>query len=307
MIIKLENVAIARNPNFEISRNNREILKNINLEICRGELVYLIGKVGSGKSTFIKALYGEIAITKGRAHIVGYNLRNIKRKDIPYMRRSMGMVIYEYPLLPDRNVYANLKTILEATSSLSPERMRKRVLEVLNIVGMANMAKRMPYQLSSGEQQRVTIARAFLNSPELIIADEPTANLDPTTSAEIIKIFKDLSKRGCAVLLSTHDVSIIADNPSRTLRCEGGVIEEIDIFSILDLNRPEDDSFETHHMEENIYNSSFVEEKEEDYNDEEDEEDEEDEDYEEEEENYKEEEEEHEDIVSESEDTEDYN
>lgn len=259
MIIKLDNVAIAGNPSFNIGENNSNLLTDINLEINNGELVYLIGKVGSGKSTFLRALYGEVPITRGNAQIVGYNLRTITRKQIPYMRRNIGMVIYDYPLLPDRNVYENLKTILLATSDFNQEEIHQRVFEVLDIVDLKKVAKRMPYELSSGEQQRVTIARAFLNSPDLIIADEPTANLDPETSSEIMNLFLELSNMGCAVLLSTHDVSIIEQNPSRTLRCDAGLIEEIDIFSILEIEHPDIEPFESHYIEEDIYSDNYIE------------------------------------------------
>lgn len=243
MIIELNNVSIANTAYLGVKASGYKILTNVNLKIDNGELVYLIGKVGSGKSTLIKALYGEIPITKGEAYIVGYNLRTITSKQIPYMRRRMGIMLQDYQLLPDRNIYENMKYVLMATSNMTITQIHNRVYEVLEIVQLENKARKMPYELSSGEQQRATIARAFLNSPQLIIADEPTANLDPATSSEIMDIFTDLSKMGCSILLSTHDVSLIEQHPSRTLRCEGGVIEEINIYDIFGIKAMNNDTY----------------------------------------------------------------
>ncbi len=212
-----------------------DIIRDIDITVNKGELVYLIGKVGSGKSTFLKALYCEIPFSCGEAWIAGFNLRGIKRREISLLRRRMGMVFQDFQLLPDRNVYDNLKFVLEATGWRDSAAIDHRIEEILNLVGLAHKAYKMPHHLSGGEQQRLVIGRAFINHPDIILADEPTANLDPETSEEIMSLFVELTQMGVTVLLATHNIINIEMFPSRTLRFCDGHIEEVDIVSILGL------------------------------------------------------------------------
>lgn len=211
------------------------VLTDIDLTVEKGELVYLIGKVGSGKSSFLKTLYCELPLTYGQGWIAGYDLRTIKRKEIPYLRRRIGMVFQDFQLLPDRSVYENLKFVLEATGWHSQREIHQRIDQTLKLIDLTHKAYKMPHHLSGGEQQRLVIGRAFLNHPDIILADEPTGNLDPETSESIMELFFELSEMGCTILLATHNITNLEQFPSRTLRFSEGRIEEVDIVSILGL------------------------------------------------------------------------
>ncbi|MDE5969524.1 MAG: ATP-binding cassette domain-containing protein [Muribaculaceae bacterium] len=204
----------------EILRNEVVVLRHVNLEIQSGEFVYLIGKVGSGKSSLMKSMYAEVPVAGGTAEVLDYDLNKIKRKEIPYLRRKIGIVFQDFQLLTDRSVYENLKFVLEATGWKSREEMDSRIDEVLKEVGMCTKAYKMPHELSGGEQQRIVIARALLNKPELILADEPTGNLDPATSEQIVESLHEISKCGTTVVMATHNLQIVQRYPGRVVTCE---------------------------------------------------------------------------------------
>lgn len=205
----------------EILRKEHVVLKDVEFKIEPGEFVYLIGKVGSGKSSLIKTLYAEVPVKTGEARIFDYDLRAIKRKQIPYLRRKIGVVFQDFQLLTDRNVYANLEFVLDATGWKERAAKEQRIEEVLKEVGMTNKSYKMPHELSGGEQQRIVIARALLNKPELIIADEPTGNLDPETGEQIINHLYSIAKDGTAVIVATHNLAMLERFPGRVMRCEG--------------------------------------------------------------------------------------
>ncbi len=218
-VIRLEKVSVFQDRNL--------ILNDVNLEITSGEFVYLIGKTGSGKSSLLKLLYGDIPAVDGSATVAGYDLRKIRRRDIPMLRRKLGIVFQDFQLLTDRSVNDNLSFVMKATGWTDQGNMQRRMQEVLESVGLGGQGRKMPHQLSGGEQQRVSIARALINHPEIILADEPTGNLDPNTSEDIIQILIDISKTGTAVFMATHDYSLFRRFPCRTLKCdEGRVIEK---------------------------------------------------------------------------------
>lgn len=221
----------ANNPvieikNLDVFQRNALVLSNVNLSVEAGEFVYLIGKTGTGKSSLLRTLYADIPIKKGQVRVGKYNLENIKRKEIPYLRRQLGVVFQDFQLLMDRSVRENLAFVLKATDWKQKDKIEARIEDVLEKVGLSRQINKMPYQLSGGEQQRLSIARALLNQPEIILADEPTGNLDPETSEGIMKLLLDISKSGCAVLLATHDFIMISKFPSRLLLCEGGKISD---------------------------------------------------------------------------------
>ena len=203
------------------------VLQNASLTLQNGEFVYVIGKVGSGKSSLLKALYGEIPISEGQASVMGYDLRNIKTKDIPYLRRKLGIVFQDFQLLTDRTVFKNLAFILKATGWGKKEAIETRINEVLEQVGMPNKGYKMPHELSGGEQQRVVIARSLLNEPKLILADEPTGNLDPETSIQIVQLLHDICKKGKAVIMTTHNYTIVEQFPARVVKCENAGLYDI--------------------------------------------------------------------------------
>lgn len=209
------------------------VLSEVNFKVCAGELLYLIGRVGSGKSTLLKTLYAEIPLSEGAGKVVDFDLRRLKRSEVPYLRRKIGIVFQDYQLLTDRNVFNNLHYVMRATGWSNEADMRRKIEEVLSLVGLRNKEYKMPFQLSGGEQQRLAIARALVNDPKVILADEPTGNLDPTAADDIMSLFDEITKRGCAIVMSTHNLSNIQQYPSRTLRFSHGKIEEIDIASIL--------------------------------------------------------------------------
>lgn len=210
-----------------ISQDNHLILKEVNLTIFNGEFVYLIGKVGSGKSSLIKTMNAEIPLNEGEGTIAGFNLRNIKQKEVPYLRRKLGIVFQDFQLLTDRTVHNNLEFVLKATGWKHIPEIEKRIEEVLGKVGLEGKGYKMPHQLSGGEQQRVSIARALLNDPEIILADEPTGNLDPEASEDILKLLMEVSLNERTVVMATHNYTLLKKFVARTLKCDKGVIEEI--------------------------------------------------------------------------------
>jgi len=210
-----------------IYQENNRVLNNVNLEVKRGEFLYLIGKTGAGKSSFLKTLYGDLSLLEGEGSIVDYDLKKLKEKDIPYLRRKLGVVFQDFKLLPDRNIHENLLFVLKATGWKEKAEMNLKIEEVLDKVGMKMQAHKMPHQISGGEQQRVAIARALLNDPELILADEPTGNLDPQTSVEIMNVLKNINENGKTILMATHDYALIMKFPSKTLKVEDGTVFEV--------------------------------------------------------------------------------
>jgi cell division transport system ATP-binding protein len=210
-----------------IYQSGNKIISDINLNVNSGEFIYIIGKTGSGKSSFMKTLYGDLPLTDGEGTIVDYDLNGLIDKDIPYLRRKIGMVFQDFKLLPDRTVADNLLFVLKATGWIDVQEMNDKVEEVLKKVGMFSLSNKMPHQLSGGEQQCVAIARALLNDPELILADEPTGNLDPQTSSEILELLKKINAQGKTIIMATHDYALLMKFPSKTLKCEDGTIFEV--------------------------------------------------------------------------------
>lgn len=210
----------------DIVQRDHVVLSDISLDIKTGEFVYMIGKVGSGKSSLIKTLNAELPLTKGEGTVAGFNLADLKTRDIPFLRRKLGVVFQDFRLLSDRNVYDNLSFVLKATDWKDVHEIEDRVFAVLDKVAMTNKIKSMPHQLSGGEQQRVVIARALLNNPEIILADEPTGNLDPQTSIDLLQIFKDLNEQGKTVVIATHDYPLIRRFPARIITVDDQKIYE---------------------------------------------------------------------------------
>ena len=198
------------------------VINDLDLEVKQGEFVYLLGKTGSGKSSLLKALYAELPLSKGSGTVAGFDLNTLQRKEIPFLRRKLGIVFQDFQLLSDRSVNENLRFVMKATGWKDENEIRQKIADVLNKVGLTNKGDKKPYELSGGEQQRVSIARALVNDPELILADEPTGNLDPETSQEIMHLLLDISKSGRSVLFATHDMLLYNKFPSRTLTCEQG-------------------------------------------------------------------------------------
>ena len=213
--------------NASIYQRESLILSEVNVSINKGEFVYLIGKTGTGKSSFMKTLYGDIPLLEGEGEIVDFDLRTLKEKDIPFLRRKLGVVFQDFKLLNDRTVHENLLFVLKATGWKDKSGMNNKIDEVLGKVGMKTKGFKYPYQLSGGEQQRVAIARALLNDPELILADEPTGNLDPQTSVEVMEVLQDINKNGNTILMATHDYALLLKYPSKTLKCDENQIFEV--------------------------------------------------------------------------------
>lgn len=203
------------------------VLSDINVEVNRGDFVYLIGKTGTGKSSFMKTLYGDLPLTHGEGSIVDFDLRALKEKDIPFLRRKLGVVFQDFKLLTDRTVNENLMFVLKATGWKDKSEMSTRIEEVLDKVGMKTKGFKFPHELSGGEQQRVAIARSLLNNPELILADEPTGNLDPQTSVEVMEVLQDINKNGNTILMATHDYALLLKYPSKTLKCDDNQVFEV--------------------------------------------------------------------------------
>lgn len=218
-VLSLSNAAIYQRESL--------ILSEVNIEIKEGEFVYLIGKTGTGKSSFMKTLYGDLPLQEGQGQIVDYDLRKLREKDIPFLRRKLGVVFQDFKLLNDRNVHDNLLFVLKATGWKDRAAMDNKIEQVLSKVGMKTKGFKNPYQLSGGEQQRIAIARALLNDPELILADEPTGNLDPQTSAEVMEVLQEISNNGKTILMATHDYALLLKYPSKTLKCDGQKVFEV--------------------------------------------------------------------------------
>jgi len=218
-IVKLQDVAVFQNENM--------VLNNIDLEVKKGEFVYVIGKTGSGKSSFMKTLYADLPLKQGEGQVVDFDLKTLKEKDIPFLRRKLGIVFQDFKLLPDRNVNNNLRFVLKATGWTDPKKMDDKIEEVLDKVGMKTKGFKFPHELSGGEQQRIAIARALLNDPELILADEPTGNLDPQTSVEVMKVLQDINQNGRTIIMATHDYALILKYPHKTLKCDGSKVFEV--------------------------------------------------------------------------------
>lgn len=218
-VLQLKNVTIYQGGNM--------VLSEVNFELQKGDFVYLIGKTGSGKSSFMKTLYGDLELTEGEGSVVGFNLRTIKEKDIPFLRRKLGIVFQDFKLLPDRTINGNLEFVLKATGWKEKDKIEDRIAGVLDKVGMKTKGFKFPHELSGGEQQRIAIARALLNDPELILADEPTGNLDPQTSIEVMEVLQDINKNGNTILMATHDYALLLKYPSKTLKCDDNKVFEV--------------------------------------------------------------------------------
>jgi cell division transport system ATP-binding protein len=223
----MENKELLRLENIEILRDENVILENASLSVAQGEFVYLIGKVGSGKSSLLKSIYCEIPISSGDARFMDYDLRKMRRKDIPYLRRKLGIVFQDFQLLIDRTVNDNLEFVLKATGWKDKAARNAKIDEVLKKVGMADKGYKMPHELSGGEQQRVVIARALLNDPVLILADEPTGNLDPETSSQILRLLHDICKDDRAVIMTTHNYNLVHNYPARIVKCENRCLDDV--------------------------------------------------------------------------------
>ena len=240
IVIKLQGAAIyhAENPNITLTPRTREkagekVLENLNFEILSGEVVYLIGRAGSGKSSLLKTLYGELPLVEGLGEIAGFDLTRLKQSKIPYLRRKVGMVFQELIMLSDRNVHDNLLCALQATGWSGKGAIEHRIEEVLTMVGLSDKKTKMPFELSGGERQRLVIARALLNSPAVILADEPTAHLDPVTAEGIMQLFHEIASKGTAVIISTHNTSLVENYPARTLLFTQNTTQEVDIQGLI--------------------------------------------------------------------------
>ena len=218
---------LIRYKNVNINQQELGVLEDVNLELNKGEFVYLIGKVGSGKTSLLKTIYGELDIQSGDAEVLGYNMSNIKRKHIPQLRRRLGIVFKDFQLLTDRNVHSNLSFVLRATGWSNKIAIKERIDEVLDQVGMTGKGYKMPNELSGGEQQRIVIARAILNRPEIILADEPTGNLDSETGRQIVELLKSICASGSAIMMTTHNLHLLSEYPGIVYRFENHQIKEV--------------------------------------------------------------------------------
>ena len=220
--------AIVELRRVNIYQSGNLVLSNVDLHVNQGEFVYLIGKTGTGKSSLLKTLYGELPLIDGEGYVAGFNLKDINWKKVPFLRRSLGVVFQDFQLLTDRTVYDNLLFVLKATGWKDKQLMDEKIKDVLTKVGLQSKGFKMPYEMSGGEQQRVDIARALLNSPKLILADEPTGNLDPETSDEIMTLLRKVcAEYNTAIIMATHDFAVIKNFPARTIRTEGGRLHEL--------------------------------------------------------------------------------
>lgn len=218
-VLQLKNAAIYQGKSL--------VLTDVNFEMHQGDFVYLIGKTGTGKSSFLKTLYGDLKLTEGEGSIVGFDLNTMKEKDIPFLRRKLGVVFQDFKLLNDRTINGNLEFVLKATGWKDKEKIKAKIEEVLTKVDMQTTGFKYPYELSGGEQQRIAIARALLNDPELILADEPTGNLDPQTSIEVMEVLQELNKKGHTIFMATHDYALLLKYPSKTLKCDDNKVYEV--------------------------------------------------------------------------------
>ena len=239
-VIRLRGVTIYHTDDPFGSRSEKKllqqgelILSDLNFDINAGEFVYLIGRVGSGKGSLLKTLYAELQLIEGEGYVAGFDLRKLKRREIPMLRRRIGIVFQDYQLLTDRNVFMNLYYVMKATGWKNESEIRKRIDEVLKVVSLEAKGYKMPFELSGGEQQRLVIARALLNRPRLLLADEPTGNLDPLTAEGIIRLFQEIARQGCAVVMSTHNTALIEEYPSRTILFSKGKIKEVPVQTML--------------------------------------------------------------------------
>lgn len=223
----MEEEILLQLTNVEIRREENRVLHEASFTLHNGEFVYVIGKVGSGKSSLLKSLYCEIPIQAGEAQLMEYDLRKIKRKHIPFLRRKLGIVFQDFQLLTDRSVWKNLEFVLKATGWKKQAEIRARIEEVLRQVGMPDKGYKMPHELSGGEQQRIAIARALLNHPRLILADEPTGNLDPETSGQIVQLLHDICQQGTAVIMTTHNYTLVHNYPARIVKCENAGLSDV--------------------------------------------------------------------------------
>ncbi len=235
-VVKLKNVAIyhaddsfGRWSASKLIKRGELVLSGVELQVAAGDFVYLLGRVGSGKSTLLKTLYAELPLLSGEGWVAGFNLRRLRRRDIPYLRRRIGIVFQDYQLLTDRNVFMNLYYVMKATGWKSESKIRERINKVLGLVDLEAKSYKMPFELSGGEQQRLVIARALLNDPKVLLADEPTGNLDPVTAQEIMLLFRKIAARGCAVVMSTHNTSLLENFPARSILFSQGKIREINL------------------------------------------------------------------------------
>lgn len=210
-----------------INQHNKSVLSDLNLQIASGAFVYLIGRTGSGKSSLLKTLYGDLKLEKGEGHIAGFDLRKLRERKIPDLRRKLGVVFQDFQLLPDRTIERNLDFVLRATGWKDSEKRNEKIDRVLDMVGLKDRKKQFPNALSGGEQQRIAIARALLNDPDIILADEPTGNLDPITSLEVMDLLQNINQKGTTVLMATHDYNLISKYPSMTFKCEEGKLSEL--------------------------------------------------------------------------------
>ncbi|CDC95554.1 cell division ATP-binding protein FtsE [Alistipes sp. CAG:268] len=239
-VVELRNAAIyhADDPfgsrsEERLLRQGEMVLSDVSLTVAPGELVYLIGRVGSGKSTLLKTLYAEVQLLTGEGYVAGFDLRRLRRRDIPYLRRRIGIVFQDYQLLTDRNAFLNLHYVLRATGWRNESEIRQRIEKVLDVVQLSSKSYKMPFELSGGEQQRLVIARALLNDPQVLLADEPTGNLDPVTADGIMQLFRQIAARGCAVVMSTHNTALIENYPARAILFAQGKIREVDLAAEL--------------------------------------------------------------------------
>lgn len=239
-VVELRNAAIyhADDPfgsrsEERLLRQGEMVLSDVSLTVAPGELVYLIGRVGSGKSTLLKTLYAEVQLLTGEGYVAEFDLRRLRRRDIPYLRRRIGIVFQDYQLLTDRNAFLNLHYVLRATGWRNESEIRQRIEKVLDVVQLSSKSYKMPFELSGGEQQRLVIARAMLNDPQVLLADEPTGNLDPVTADGIMQLFRQIAARGCAVVMSTHNTALIENYPARAILFAQGKIREVDLAAEL--------------------------------------------------------------------------
>ena len=221
--------ALIRYTDVEIHQQELCVLNDVNLELHKGEFVYMVGKVGSGKTSLLKTFYGELDIASGEAEVLGYDMLHIKRKHIPQLRRKLGIVFQDFQLLTDRTVYDNLEFVLRATGWKSKGEIKDKIEEVLNLVGMSNKGYKLPNELSGGEQQRIVIARAVLNSPEIILADEPTGNLDSETGHAIAELLHGISEAGALVVMTTHNLQLLREFPGKVYRCADHLMTDVTV------------------------------------------------------------------------------